>query len=69
MDLFVASNASVTGGFGSHGERSEPWSFHSRTDTHASQKTLSVASHMSQPPLLRHYRGNTFFLIIDKRKC
>jgi len=31
-------------GAGSHGERSEPWPFHGRTDTHASQKALSEAS-------------------------
>src|SRR2546422_11495118 len=30
--------------FGSHGERSEPWSFPGRTDAHASPKALSLAS-------------------------
>ncbi len=32
------------GSLGSHGECSEPWSFHDRTDAHASLKTLSVAT-------------------------
>jgi len=29
--------------------------FHPRSDTHASQKALSVATHVSHPPKLTHY--------------
>jgi len=41
--------------FGSHAERSEPWSFQDRTDAHASQKALSVATQISNPPKLTHH--------------
>ena len=41
---------------GSHGECSEPWSFHDRTEAHASLKTLSVATRVGHPPKLSWQR-------------
>jgi len=57
----MRGDACFTGRSGSHGESSQPWSFPGRTDIHASQKALSITTHIGHPPERISERGRYFF--------